>query len=321
MKRSRIARLSAAALAFACAGAAAGPGVDTALLLSDVRTLSSEQFAGRGTGSEGSRLAQSWLAQRFDQLGLRPFGSGYAMPFSFTHTTIRGLAGAGKSFRKKYPSAANLVGYIAGSRNPGRYLVVSAHYDHLGVRNGVVYPGADDNASGVASMLAIAAYFSEHPPQNSIVFAAFDAEELGLRGAEAFMKALPFPRAQLAMNMNLDMVSRNDNNEIWVAGVFESPALKALVADAAARSTVKLKMGHDRPQLFAATVEDWTSSSDHGPFQVAGVPFLYFGVEDHPDYHEPGDKFEKIDPGFYGRVTSLLVDVAVTADLRLQSVR
>lgn len=316
-------RLEAARIAAPLAGAASsgGPAVETALLMADVRTLASPAFGGRRTGSDGSKLAQAYIGRRFGELGLQPYGAGYAMPFSFTHTSIRGLVGAGKTYRTKYPSAANLVGYIKGSAQPERILVVSAHYDHLGERAGVVYPGADDNASGVASMLAIARHFKEHPPRNTIVFVAFDAEELGLRGAQTFVKALPFPREQLAMNLNLDMVSRNDENEIWVAGVFHHPALKSLVAAAAKRSTLKVKMGHDKPLLFAGTVEDWTGSSDHGAFHEAGVPFLYFGVSDHADYHQPSDVADKINPVFYSQVTSLLIDVAVLADRNLQAIR
>jgi Zn-dependent M28 family amino/carboxypeptidase len=339
MKKKRIIGLSLVALAFAYvfvagrleaariatplegAAASAGPAVETPQLMEDVRTLASPAMAGRRTGTEGSKLAQAYIAKRFEQLGLQPYGAGYAMPFAFTHTSIRGLVGVGKSYKTQYPSAANLVGFIKGSKEPGRIMVVSAHYDHLGERNGVIFHGADDNASGVAAMLAIAGYFKRHPPQNTIVFAAFDAEELGLRGAETFVKALPFPREKLAMNLNLDMVSRNDDNEIWVAGVFHSPALKDLVTAAARRSTLKVKMGHDKPLLFAGTVEDWTASSDHGPFHDAGVPFLYFGVDDHPDYHQPTDVAEKINPAFYSQVTSLLIDVAATADQNLSVVK
>lgn len=300
-------------MAGARAGVPLAPAIDSAALLDDVRTLSSAPYAGRRTGSDGSKLAQAYLAKRFEQLGLRPFGAGYATPFSFTQNSAKGPV------RTEYPSAANLVGFIRGSKAGARIILVSAHYDHLGVRDGVTYPGADDNASGVAAMLQIAGYFQKHPPRHTIVFAAFDAEELGLRGAQAFVAALPFARDKLSMNLNLDMVSRSDNKEIWAAGIYHTPALKEIVLSAASRSTVKVKLGHDRPALLAGTVEDWTASSDHGPFHAAGVPFLYFGVEDHADYHQPGDTFDKIDPAFFGQVGSLLVDVAATADAKLDA--
>lgn len=304
----------AAPLPFAGAEATLRPPVDGARLLDDVRTLSSEAFGGRRTGSAGSRKAQAFLQGRFEALGLQPFGAAFAMPFSFTHTSIKALVTPGRPYRTAYPSAANYIGYIAGSARPERFIVFSAHYDHLGEKAGKLYPGADDNASGVAAMLSIASWFTAHPPLHSIVFAAFDGEELGLQGARAFLAALPFPKAQLALDVNLDMVGHNDNNEIFVAGTSYTPALKPLVAQAAARNTVKVRLGHDRSQLVAGAVQDWTGSSDHGPFHEAGVPFLYFGVEDHADYHAPGDTFEHINQAFFIRVAGLLLDVAATLD-------
>jgi Zn-dependent M28 family amino/carboxypeptidase len=305
----------------AAAAVADAPQVDAPRLLDDVRTLSSLEFAGRKTGSDGSRKAQAFLQARYEALGLKPFGTSYAQPFSFTHTSVKGLVTPGKPFQTEYPSAANYVGYIQGSQKPERFIVISAHYDHLGERDGKLYPGADDNASGVGAMLAMAAWFKAHPPLHSIVFAAFDGEELGLRGAKAFTAALPFPKEQLAVNLNLDMVSHNDHNEIFVAGTSYTPALKALVEQAAARSTVQVKLGHDRSQLVAGSVEDWTDASDHGPFHAMGIPFLYFGVEDHPDYHAPSDTFEHINQGFYVKVAGLLVDMAAVLDKNIDTVR
>jgi Zn-dependent M28 family amino/carboxypeptidase len=297
------------------------PPFDQAALLADLHNLTAPAMEGRKTGTEGNRKAQAYLQQRFAELGLKPFGASYAHKFSFTRTSIKGLVTPGKPYKTEYPDATNLVGYIAGTQEPNRYLVVSAHYDHLGLRNGRVHPGADDNASGVAAMLTIAAFFKAHPPQHSIVFAAFDAEEVGLRGAEAFVKALPFPKAQLAANLNLDMVGRNDFNRIYAAGTSYTPSLKPLVEQVALRSNVKVMLGHDRSALVAGNVEDWTDSSDHGPFHDAGIPFLYFGVEDHADYHQPSDTADRIKPDFYTRVTTLLVDMAATLDKQLAAIK
>ncbi len=335
MKKSRLAIVAAlmfATAAFVVAHDKAGPAVtlpaasspapalaDGALLLDDVRILASPEFDGRRTGTEGSHKARAYLQKRFTDLGLTPFGAAYAQPFSFTHTSIKGLFTPGRPFRTRYDDAVNYVGFIKGSAAPERFIVVSAHYDHLGTKNGKLYPGADDNASGVAAMLAVAAYFKAHPPAHTIVFAAFDGEEIGLRGASAFVSALPFPKAQLALNLNFDMVSRNDRNEIYAAGTGYTPALVPLVTEAARRHTVTVKLGHDHPQLVpAGEMEDWTGSSDHALFHDAGVPFLYFGVEDHADYHQPGDTFEHIQPPFFKEVANLLVDVAATADRTLK---
>jgi Zn-dependent M28 family amino/carboxypeptidase len=296
----------------AFAQTAAVPPASPALMV-DLRTLSSPEFAGRLTGTPGSQLAQAYITRRFKEIGLQPFGQSYAMPFTFTDTR--------RNVTTTYASALNLVGQIRGSAHPERVMVVSAHYDHLGVQKGQAYLGADDNASGVAAMLAVAAHFKQHPPRNTIVFAAFDSEELGLRGANAFVNAPPVPLKNVTLNLNFDMVSRNDKNEIYVAGTRYTPSLKALVAKAATGSTLKVIMGHDsRPQGEPADY-DWTGSSDHGAFHKAGIPFLYFGVEDHADYHKPGDTFEKVDPKFYAEVVRMLVDTAAILDQNLDKLK
>ncbi len=280
---------------------------DQAQLLADVRTLASPAMEGRLTGTPGHAMAQRYLLQRFQDLGLKPFGTSYVQPFSFT----------GKRDKTAYPNAANLVGFIPGTKSPERFMVISAHYDHLGVRDGKLHPGADDNASGVAAMLAIAAHFKAHPPRHSVVFAAFDAEELGLRGAEAFLAALPIPRQMLALNVNLDMLSHNQRDRIFVAGTAPYPQLRPYVAQAAARSNLNVHLGHDRAMWLWSGLENWNGSSDHGVFHAAGVPFLYFGIEDHADYHAPTDTFENINPAFFGKVSDLLVDVVTLLDADL----
>lgn len=273
--------------------------VDSARLFDDVRTLAAPAFEGRLIGTEGNRQAGRFVQQRFTALGLQPFGSSLAQPFKAPATK-----------RSAAVDGANYIGFIKGSVSPERVLLISAHYDHLGVVKGKLYAGADDNASGVAAMLAVAAYFKAHPPEHTVVFAAFDGEEGGLRGSKAFLAALPFPQAQLALMLNFDMVSHNDRNEIYVTGTPHAPALVPLVAAAAARHTVQVKLGHD----VGKGEENWTHASDHGPFHDAGLPFLYFGVEDHPDYHQPGDTFEHINQPFFAAVANLLVDVAATVD-------
>lgn len=293
--------------------------LDKTLLFDDVRTLSSAEFAGRKTGTEGNRKAQNFVRARFKSLGLRSFGSDYAQHFSFIHHSIKGLFLPGRPYKTEYPSATKLIGYFPGALRPERFIVISAHYDHLGIKNGKLYPGADDNASGVAAMLAIAEWFSANPPRHSVVFAAFDGEEEGLQGAKAFMATLPFPRTQLAMNLNMDMLSHNDKNEIFVAGTRYSPALKHLLAQVALRSTINIRLGHDRPQWMTGAFEDWTHASDHGPFHDAGIPFLYVGVADHPDYHAPGDTFEHINQAFFGSVAEMLIDLTAQLDQQLDT--
>jgi acetylornithine deacetylase/succinyl-diaminopimelate desuccinylase-like protein len=293
--------------------------VDRALLMSDVRALASPAFEGRRTSSPGGLKARQWIVDRFKTLGLIPAGpSGYLEPFSFTHQSIRGLITPGRPFRTTYSDAANVLGAIAGASASAKTIVISAHYDHLGVRDGAMYAGADDNASGIATLLAIAGAFTGEHPVHRLVFAAFDAEELGLRGAETFVTSGLVPLDVIALEVNLDMVSRNERNEIFASGTYQSPWLKPLLQDVQRRSGVRILFGHDRPIHKAGSVEDWTDQSDHGAFAERGVPFVYFGVEDHADYHQPSDTADKIDSRFFGDAADMIVEAVKTFDAKIE---
>jgi hypothetical protein len=287
-------------------------------LMRVVTELASPKYQGRRTGTDGGRAARAFVRQAFADIGLAsPGPSGFDQPFQFTHTSVRGFLLPGREGRTTYPDAANVVGLLEGTSPGDSTIVVTAHYDHLGVQNGAMFPGADDNASGVAALLAIARYVKTHPLRHDIVFAALDAEELDLAGARAFLENPPRPVRAMALNVNLDMVSRNDRNEIFAAGTYHSPWLKPLLEDVQRRSAVKVLLGHDRPTTSAGTVEDWTFQSDHGAFHEAGVPFVYFGVEDHADYHEPTDTPEKINPAFFRNVVEMVLEAAITFDRQI----
>ena len=205
---------------------------------------------------------------------------------------------------------------IRGTKHADRYLVVSAHYDHLGVRNGVIYNGADDNASGTAAVLAMAQWFKSHPPENSVIFALFDGEETGLLGAKAFLEKPPVPIERIVANVNLDMVSRNVKGELYASGASPFPVMKPLLDSIAAIAPVKLLLGHDT----GAGESNWIQQSDQGPFDTKKIPFVYFGVEDHPDYHKPGDRVEHIEPGFYYRCVQTIAEFVRRLDLALDRV-
>ena len=140
---------------------------------------------------------------------------------------MKGFFLPGRPFRTTYQDAANVIGRIGGTDDGARAIVVSAHYDHVGVRDGVTYPGADDNASGVAVLLAVARQLRRAAPRHPVLLVAFDAEELGLRGAEALVGSPLLPASTVALNVNLDMVSRNDDNEIFAAGTYQTPVAQA----------------------------------------------------------------------------------------------
>jgi Zn-dependent M28 family amino/carboxypeptidase len=291
------------------AAPAAPPSIDGDRLLEHVRVLAHDSMQGRRADSPGSAKARRYLLSEFRRIGLEPVGASYEHPFTFTArrdstTTRRGV---------------NLLGKVTGTRYPDRYLVVTAHYDHVGVGRPVegdsIYNGADDNASGTAALLELAAYFRKHRPASTVVFAALDAEETGLRGAQAFVEAPPVPKGTVVLNVNLDMVSHSEKGELYAAGTSHSPFLRPLLDSVAARAPVKLLFGHDRP--VPTPGDDWTLQSDHGAFHRAGIPFVYFGVEDHPDYHKPSDEFSSITPGFFVGAARTVLDAVRVLDRNL----
>ena len=280
------------------AGAAAAA-VDSVRLLRDISILAADSMEGRGTGTMGAERARRYLLPALREAGLRTFGDSYERPFSY-------------STREGTAPGINLVGWVPGTTRASRAIVIVAHYDHVGIRDGRIYNGADDNASGTSVLLALARHFSAHPPRHTLIFLAADAEEVGLRGARAFVAGSPFPRDSIMLAINMDMVSRNAAGELYAAGSYHTPALEPVLRAVAANAPVKLLLGHDRPDLPAG--EDWTQSSDHGPFHAAGIPFVYFGVEDHPDYHQPTDDVERIDPGFFVRATRTILSAVIALD-------
>ena len=274
--------------------------VDRAQLMRDVVALSAPGMEGRAAGTRGGMRARQWIEERFRVTGLMPAGAaGYIQPFTFGRSPTR---------------AANVVGRVAGRDPSVPIVVVTAHYDHFGIRRSVLYPGADDNASGVAALLAAARHFVANAPRRTFVFAALDAEEAGLHGARALVRSNLLPRGRVALNINIDMASRSDRNEIYAAGTYHSPWQRPILADVQMRSAVTIRFGHDRPAARAGGRDDWTPLSDHAAFHAAGIPFLYFGVEDHPDYHEPTDTVDRIDPRFFGDVADMLVEAMSTFD-------
>lgn len=291
--------LAAVALAVACQspatpGTTAPPppasAVDSVMLLGDVARLADDSMRGRASGTPENAQARAFIAARFDQLGLETVGVGRVQPFTFLNrrdsTTI---------------AAANVVGMVRGTAVPDRYIVVSAHYDHVGVGRPVngdsIYNGADDNASGTAALLALARYFKANPGRHSLIFVAFDAEERGLQGARAFVAEPPVDRGAIVLNVNMDMVSHSEPGELYAAGAAKWPVLRPALEMVAINAPVKLLLGHDTPEPTRG--DDWTMQSDQGPFHQAGIPFVYFGVEDHPDYHKPSDELSTITVGFY----------------------
>ena len=257
---------------------------DSAAAMDALRFLSSDSLQGRRTGEPGNVMAREFILTAFRDAGLLEPETGFVQPFEFT----------GRRDTTQVTQGANVVGYVRGTDPTLGSIVLTAHFDHVGVRNGEVYNGADDNASGTVALMSLARYVARNPLRHTVVFAAVDAEEMGLRGARAFVE-VGWP-GDIVLNVNIDMVSRSDSL-LFAAGTFHYPQLRAILETVRARPPVVLGFGHDEPG--AEGMDDWTGSSDHRAFHEKGIPFVYFGVEDHPDYHRATDDFERINPAFF----------------------
>ena len=215
----------------------------------------------------------------------------------------------------------NVIGILEG-RGPlaEETVIIGAHYDHVGMGGKgslapgtiAIHNGADDNASGTATMLAAAERLvrrmSNQPSHRRIVFIAFTGEELGLLGSKHYVKHPRFPIDQTVAMINLDMVGRLRDNELTVYGTGSAEGFDALV-----------EAGNAGPQFDLFKVATGYGPSDHQAFYEAGVPVLFFFTGLHNDYHRPSDDSDKIDFGGMNRITDIVCEV--TARLATQPQR
>jgi Zn-dependent M28 family amino/carboxypeptidase len=281
--------------------------LDSIRLLTDVEVLSSDAYGGRRMGTEGHKMAQAYIVNRFKKLGIQSYADNYRHRFKY----------ADRLLGKDSPGV-NIVGYLKGKTSPEKYIVVGAHYDHLGTRGEKIFNGADDNASGVATLLAVAEYFSENQPEHSMIFCSWDAEEAGLFGSYAFVHSPPVDRKSIEFYWNIDMMARNANEELYVMGTHYWPHFKAALQPIYDASGMKVLFGHDDPKKNEEQ-EDWTESSDQGAFHKKGIPWLYYSVEDHEDYHKETDEFSRIMPSFYFKAALLVANSLIYVDGNLKT--
>jgi len=276
-------------------------------LLEDLRVLSADDMAGRLAGSPGGAKARAYILGRFAEIGLAPVLDGtFEHPFGFQR--------GGKPVQ-----GVNLLAVVPGTGGSYRALLLMAHYDHVGVQNGQVFNGADDNASGVATLLKIAESLKAQAPLHDVIIALVDAEEGGIQGSRAMVADPVFAplMERIVLAVNLDMVSRNDRNELYAAGAYHFPWLRPRLEAVASRAEVTLKLGHDSPDLGQG---DWTSQSDHVAFHLVRKPWVYFGVEDHPGYHQPSDDFDAIPVDFFRRSAAAIELAARSFDRDLEAI-
>ena len=255
-------------------------------LKAHVYRLASPEFVGRR--GPGAVRASRHIADAFERLKLQPlFDDGsYFQP-------IPSLA------LDKETGKEGFIGRNVGAVLPGsdpklkdEWVIIAAHFDHLGKRGEVLYPGADDNASGVAMLLEVAEAFAlaKQKPRRTVAFVSFDQEESGLLGSTYFVNHPPHPIRQVKAFVVADMLGRSMANVmddyVFVLGSETSPRLRKLVEE------MKPENGLSVGRLGADLIG---TRSDYGPFRDRNVPFLFFSTGVHRDYHTPNDTPDRID--------------------------
>jgi hypothetical protein len=243
-------------------------------LSSHVRFLASSELKGRAPGSQGSRAAREYIATRFRAAGLRPWPGE-------------------KKFQQSFGYGQNVIGILPGA-DPvlsNEVVVVSAHYDHLGKKNGRIHPGAADNAAGVAALLDVLRQLaaSGHPAKRTIAFAAFDCEEWMLFGSFAFALRKDVKDARIAAVVNADMLGRDFMDVVphtlFLAGAEDYPELRQQIRRSGEATAMRiLPLGTD---LVGPR-------SDHVAFESRDIPCLFFSSGTFKDYHDPTDTADKL---------------------------
>jgi hypothetical protein len=277
------------------------PVSDSAAIAADVSYLASPALAGRLIGTRGNDSAAAYIARRYQALGLQALAAGYRQPF-VAHPPVR------EGPRPSIPTQ-NVFAMVPG-RDPalrGAYIVIGAHFDHLGAStDGALDPdvrgvrrGADDNASGTAAVLTLAAHFARQPARRSIIVANFSGEEQGLLGSSYFVDHTPVPIDSIAAMLNFDMVGRLRNDKLLVFGVASATEWPSIL-DAA----------NTQPKLAIAAQGDGFGPSDHSSFYAKNIPVLHFFTDQHEDYHTVSDVPERINPGGEARIVALAERIA-----------
>jgi hypothetical protein len=280
--------------------------------LAYVRYLADDALEGRLAGSAGERCAGDYIAARFAALGLEPAGdSGSFFQELPLASAVNPHAPAG--------TGRNVVALLPGTdpELAGEYIVIGAHYDHLGhgefgstrpAEQGAIHNGADDNASGVAAMLHAAELLSKGTrPARPVLFIAFTGEESGLLGSAFFARHPTRALAGARVMLNMDMVGRLAEGGLIVYGVDTAKEWRDVLARIAADAGVEMKLNGEG-----------YGPSDHTSFYLLDIPVLHFFTNTHGDYHAPSDDWERIDAAGLEKVSTVVAGLARDiADARL----
>ncbi|OUS16008.1 peptidase M28 [Nonlabens dokdonensis] len=269
----------------------------------------SDEMEGRNTGSPGQKKAVNYLRDQYKKMGV-PGGGQYGDYFQIV---------PGKAFGKPELSSENVLAFIKGREFPDEVLVISAHLDHVGMKDDKVYNGADDDGSGTIALLEIAEAFKQavndgYGPRRSILFLHVTGEEIGLKGSKYYADNPIYPMENTIANLNIDMIGRIDaaheDNPDYVYLIGSDMLSQELhdMSEAANKSSMNMNLdykynGKSDPNRFYYR-------SDHYNFAKNDVPVIFYFNGTHEDYHKPTDTPDKIEYELYQRRAKLIFATA-----------
>lgn len=280
----------------------------------DLYIVASDSMQGRNTGEEGQKRAGKYLIAQYQQMGVSfpPIAKDFYQPIPASF------------FKKAFGplplnDSENIWAFIEGTDKKEEILVISAHYDHVGMKNGEVYNGADDDGSGTVALVEIARAFQKAKsegkgPKRSILFLHVTGEEHGLHGSRFYAQNPLYPLANTIANINIDMIGRrakgmeNNNNYVYVIGSDRLSTDLHNISEKANKDYINLELDYryndiNEPNRFYYR-------SDHYNFAKNGIPAIFYFNGVHDDYHQPTDTPDKIDYPLLTKRTKLAFAVA-----------
>lgn len=269
-----------------------------------INFLASDELQGREAGFHGSRVTSEYIVSLLQWMGVSPLADSYFQPFDAYRKERQkkgrlevhpdSIAKLKQEVHQKL-TMRNVLGMIPG-KNTKEYVIVGAHFDHLGINPALdgdqIYNGADDNASGVSAVLQIARAFlaSGQQPERNVIFAFWDGEEKGLLGSKYFVQTCPF-LSQIKGYLNFDMIGRNNKPQQPKQVVYFYTAAHPVFGDWLKEDIRKYGLQLE-PDYRAW--ENPIGGSDNGSFAKVGIPIIWYHTDGHPDYHQPSDHADRL---------------------------
>ena len=269
-----------------------------------INFLASDELQGREAGFHGSRVTSEYIVSLLQWMGVSPLADSYFQPFDAYRKERQkkgrlevhpdSIAKLKQEVHQKL-SMRNVLGMIPG-KNTKEYVIVGAHFDHLGIDpvldGDQIYNGADDNASGVSAVLQIARAFlaSGQQPERNVIVAFWDGEEKGLLGSKYFVQTCPF-LSQIKGYLNFDMIGRNNKPQQPKQVVYFYTAAHPVFGDWLKEDIRKYSL---QLEPDYRVWENPIGGSDNGSFAKVGIPIIWYHTDGHSDYHQPSDHADRL---------------------------